>query len=170
MQQSMLDDSSLASTRQMRAFLEKIGPNDRVLVIGDIRQHQAVEAGPPFQQMQEAGMQTSQLDRIMRQKDPELLKAVEHLARNETEVGIKMLAEQRRITELANPRERVGAIARDYAAHPENTIIVSPDNWSRQQINDAVRAALLRTGVLAEDGQTLSTLAHRSDMTGADRT
>ena len=166
----MLDESSLASTRQMRAFLEKIGPNDRVLVIGDIRQHQAVEAGRPFQQMQEAGMQTSQLDRIMRQKDPELLKAVEHLARNETEVGIKMLAEQGRITELANPRERVEAIARDYAADPENTIIVSPDNRSRQQINDAVRAELLRTGALAEDGQTFSTLAHRSDMTGADRT
>jgi len=95
---------------------------------------------------------------------------VEHLARNETEVGIKMLAEQGRITELANPRERVEAIARDYAAHPENTIIVSPDNRGPLQINDAVRAELLRTGALAEDGQTLSTLAHRSDMTGADRT
>ena len=72
----MLDESSLASTRQMRAFLGKLNPDDRVLVIGDTRQHQGVDAGRPFQQMQEAGMQTSQLDKIMRQKDPELLKAV----------------------------------------------------------------------------------------------
>jgi conjugative relaxase-like TrwC/TraI family protein len=43
----MLDESSLASTRQMRAFLEKIRPDDRVLVIGDIRQHQGVDAGRP---------------------------------------------------------------------------------------------------------------------------
>ena len=53
----------------MRSFLGKLNPEDRVLVIGDIRQHQGVDAGRPFQQMQEAGMQTSQLDRIMRQRD-----------------------------------------------------------------------------------------------------
>ena len=57
------------------AFLEKIGPQDRVLVIGDIRQHQGVDAGRPFEQMQDAGMRTSQLDQIMRQKDPELSSA-----------------------------------------------------------------------------------------------
>ena len=124
----MLDESSLASTRQMRAFLDKLNPDDRVLVIGDTRQHQGVDAGRPFQQMQEAGMQTSQLDRIMRQKDPELLKAVQHLANNETEKGIAMLAEQGRVSEITNGQERIAAIAKDYAARPENTIIVSPDN------------------------------------------
>ncbi|MDQ2843199.1 MAG: relaxase domain-containing protein, partial [Acidobacteriota bacterium] len=76
----MLDESSLASSRQMRSFLDKVGENDRVLIIGDTRQHQGVDAGRPFQQMQDAGMRTAQLDRIMRQKDPELLKAVQHLA------------------------------------------------------------------------------------------
>jgi conjugative relaxase-like TrwC/TraI family protein len=166
----MLDESSLASTRQMRSFLSKLNPDDRVLVIGDIRQHQGVDAGRPFQQMQEAGMQTSQLDQIMRQKDPELLKAVQHLANNETVKGIAMLAEQGRVTEIPNGHDRIAAIARDYAANPENTIIVSPDNRSRQQINEAVRAELRKAGGLAEDGQTLRTLTHRSDMTGADRT
>ena len=47
-------------------------------------------------------MQTSQLDQIMRQKDPELLKAVQHLANNETVKGIAMLAEQGRVTEIPN--------------------------------------------------------------------
>ena len=166
----MLDESSLASTRQMRSFLSKLDPDDRVLVIGDTRQHQGVDAGRPFQQMQEAGMQTSQLDKIMRQKDPELLKAVQHLAKNETVKGMAMLAEQGRVTEIPNAHDRIAAIARDYAAQPANTIIVSPDNRSRQQINEAVRFELRKAGALAEHGQTLRTLAHRSDMTGADRT
>jgi conjugative relaxase-like TrwC/TraI family protein len=166
----MLDESSLASTKQMRAFLEKIGLNDRVLVIGDTRQHQGVDAGRPFQQMQEAGMQTAKLDTIMRQKDPELLRAVQHLATNETEKGIALLAEQGRVTQLVSAPERIAAIARDYAAQPANTIIVSPDNRSRQQINEAVRGELLKTGVLAEDGRQFLTLSHRSDMTGPDRT
>jgi conjugative relaxase-like TrwC/TraI family protein len=166
----MLDESSLASTKQMRAFLEKIGLSDRVLVIGDTGQHQGVNAGRPFQQMQEAGMQTSKLDTIMRQKDPELLRAVQHLATNETEKGIALLADQGRVTQLANTCERIAAIARDYAATPEDTIIVSPDNKSRQQINEAVRGELLKNGTLAEDGQQFLTLSHRSDMTGPDRT
>ena len=166
----MLDESSLASTKQMRSFLSKLNPDDRVLVVGDIRQHQGVDAGRPFQQMQEAGMQTSQLDKIMRQKDPELLKAVQHLANNETAKGISMFAEQGRVTEIPNRYDRIAAIARDYAAQPENTIIVSPDNRSRHQINEAVRIELRKTGGLTENGEMIRTLTHRSDMTGADRT
>jgi hypothetical protein len=115
-------------------------------------------------------MRTSQLDRIMRQKDPELLKAVEQLANNNTRQGIDMLASQGRISEIPDREERIVAIAKDYAANPQNTIIVSPDNRSRQQINEAVRAELLHRGLLAEDGKLLRTLSHRSDMTGADRT
>jgi conjugative relaxase-like TrwC/TraI family protein len=166
----MLDESSLASTRQMRAFLEKLKPQDRVLVIGDTSQHQAVDAGRPFEQMQQAGMRTSQLDQIMRQKDPELRRAVELLANNETEKGVALLAEQGRVTEIAGATERIAAIAKDYAAQPENTIIVSPDNRSRRQINEAVRAELQHNGTLAADGHELRVLDHRSDMTGADRT
>lgn len=166
----MLDESSLASTRQMRDLFQKLTPNDRVLVVGDTAQHQGVDAGRPFQQMQEAGMRTAQLDRIMRQRDPELLKAVEHLSKNETCEGIALLHEQGRITEVSNRQERIAAIAKDYAARPENTIVVSPDNKSRQEINEAVRSELLQTGKLQGDGQILRTLSHRSDMTGADRT
>ena len=115
-------------------------------------------------------MQTSKLDTIMRQKDPELLRAVQHLATNETEKGIALLFQQGRVTELAGAPERIAAIARDYAAKPENTLIVSPDNRSRQQINEAVRGELLKAGTLAEDGRQFLTLSHRSDMTGPDRT
>jgi molybdopterin-guanine dinucleotide biosynthesis protein len=68
----LVDESSLASTNQMREFLTRLGPNDRVLLIGDTRQHQGVEAGRPFEQLQEAGMRTATLDQIVRQKDPAL--------------------------------------------------------------------------------------------------
>jgi len=166
----MLDESSLASTRQMRDFLERLKTQDRVLVIGDTNQYQAVDAGRPFEQMQHAGMRTSQLDQIMRQKDTELRRAVELLANKETEKGVALLSEQGRVTEIAGANQRIAAIARDYAAQPENTIIISPDNRSRRQINEAVRAELRRNGTLETDGHELRVLDHRSDMTGADRT
>ena len=81
--------------------------------------------------MQDAGIRTSQLDRIMRQKGPERLKAAELLATNETSAGIKMLPKQGRVTEIADAKDRMEAIAKDYAANPENTIVISPDNRRR---------------------------------------
>jgi len=165
----MVDESSLASTKQMRDFLEKIGPQDKVLLIGDTRQHQGVDAGKPFEQLQQAGMKTAQLDQIVRQKDPELLKAVEHLSRNETAIGIQLLQQQGRVTEIVDEEKRIEAIAKSYAARPENTIIVSPDNASRRQINQAVRRELQALGTLEKDNHSMRVLAPRSDMTGADR-
>jgi len=165
----MLDESSLASTRQMQSFLEKIGPQDRVLLVGDTRQHQGVDAGKPFEQMQEAGMRTSQLDQIVRQKDPELLRAVEHLSRNETATGIQLLQQQGRITEISDPHQRIETIAKDYVARPENTLVVSPDNASRRDINDAIRAELQGNGTVSKDNHAMTVLTQRSELTSADR-
>jgi ATP-dependent exoDNAse (exonuclease V) alpha subunit len=165
----MVDESSLASTKQMREFLEKIGPHDKVLLIGDTRQHQGVDAGKPFEQLQQAGMKTAQLDQIVRQKDPELLKAVEHLSKNETKIGVQMLQQQGRVTEIVDAEKRIEAIAKSYAARPENTIIVSPDNASRRQINQAVRRELQTLGTLEKNDHAMRVLTPRSDMTGADR-
>jgi ATP-dependent exoDNAse (exonuclease V) alpha subunit len=134
-----------------------------------VRQHQGVDAGKPFEQLQHAGMQTAQLDQIIRQRDPQLLKAVEHLSKNETELGVKTLQEQGRVTEIVDPSQRIAAIARSYAARPENAIIVSPDNASRQAINQAVRQELQALGAVDKRDHIVRVLTPRSDMTGADR-
>jgi ATP-dependent exoDNAse (exonuclease V) alpha subunit len=165
----MVDESSLASTKQVRDFLQKLDPGDRVLFIGDTRQHQGVEAGKPFEQLQQAGMKTAKLDQIVRQKDPELLRAVEHLSRGEVAEGIALLEQQGRVTEISDPQKRIASIARNYTDSPGNTIIVSPDNASRREINQAVRAELQARGIVEAENHPMRVLASRSDMTGADR-
>jgi ATP-dependent exoDNAse (exonuclease V) alpha subunit len=67
----------MASTRQMHDFLKSIHAEDRVLFVGDTRQHEAVDAGRPYAQLQEAGMQTAQLTEIIRQQDAALKATVE---------------------------------------------------------------------------------------------
>ncbi len=167
----MVDESSLASTKQMRDFFAKVESGDRVLLIGDTRQHQGVEAGKPFEQLVNAGMKTAQVDQIVRQRNsPELLKAVEHLSRGEIAEGVALLETQGRVKEIADPQQRIAAIARSYAANPDNTIVVSPDNVSRRQINQAVRSELQALGTVASQDHVIRVLAPRSDMTGADRT
>ena len=75
-----VDESSLASTKQVHEFFERLQENERVVLVGDTRQHQAVDAGRPFEQLQEAGMRTARLDEIVRQRDPALKETVEQLA------------------------------------------------------------------------------------------
>jgi ATP-dependent exoDNAse (exonuclease V) alpha subunit len=100
----MLDESSLASTRQMHEFMSRLHRNDRVLLVGDTRQHEAVEAGRPFAQLQEAGMRTVKLDDILRQRDPELKQAVELLAHGQVGAAVESLDRQGRVHEVKGAR------------------------------------------------------------------
>jgi len=164
-----VDESSLAGTRQMRDFLVRLGLQDRVLLIGDIRQHQGVEAGRPFQQLQEAGMRTAKLDQIVRQKDPALRAAVELLAQGKAAAAIDELRRQGRVQEIPDRQERIRTVARMYVDSPQSTLIVSPDNASRRELNLSVRAELRAKGALAHEDHQFRVLIHRQDMTGADR-
>jgi conjugative relaxase-like TrwC/TraI family protein len=165
----LVDESSLASTNQMREFLARLRPCDRVLLIGDVRQHQGVEAGRPFEQLQEAGMRTARLDEIVRQQDPALKSAVELMARGHVSAALDALQQQGRVKEIPNGEERIRAIARSYVEYPDKTLIVSPDNASRRELNAAVRQELKATGTLGPEDHTIRVLVQRQDMTGAER-
>ncbi len=166
----MLDESSLASTRQVHDFVNRLHPNDRVLLVGDRRQHEAVEAGRPFAQLQDAGMKTVKLEEIVRQKDPELKQVVEQLARGEVREAIQNLDRQGRVHEIQGHDERIAAIAKEYAQSPENTLVISPDNRSRMEINERIHAELQRSGLVGNEEHRIRTLVQRQDLTGADRT
>jgi conjugative relaxase-like TrwC/TraI family protein len=123
----IVDESSLASTRQVNKFMHRLEEHDRVIFVGDTRQHQGVEAGQPFQQLQEAGMHTAHLDEIIRQKDPALKQAVEQLAHGHVHEAIDNLRQQGRVHEITNREDRLEAIAKAYAEQPDRTLVVSPD-------------------------------------------
>jgi conjugative relaxase-like TrwC/TraI family protein len=164
-----VDESSLASTNQIRDFLRRLGPEDRVLLVGDKRQHQGVEAGRPFQQLQDAGMQTAKLDQIVRQQDSVLKAEVELLAKGQIAAAIESLKSRGKVNGIADPEERIRTIARNYASDPERTLIVSPDNKSRQELNAAVRHELKANGLIGADDHRFRVLVPRQDMTGAER-
>jgi len=165
----VVDESSMASTRQMHTFVERLRENDRVLFVGDVRQHEAVEAGRPYAQLQEAGMRTARLDEIIRQKDPALKEAVSQLARGEVREAIGNLDRQGRVHEIGDRDERIAEIAREYVRSPERTLVVSPDNQSRQEINREVHRTMQSEGKVSNDEQRVHVFYARQDVTGADR-
>jgi len=165
----VVDESSMASTKQMHTFVERLKENDRVLFVGDVRQHEAVEAGRPYAQLQEAGMRTARLDEIIRQKDPALKEAVEQLARGEVKEAIANLDSQGRVHEIVDRSERIREIAREYVRQPENTLVVSPDNESRREINQHIHRAMQGAGQVKGEEHPVRVLNARQELTGADR-
>jgi conjugative relaxase-like TrwC/TraI family protein len=165
----VLDESSLASTVQMHQFLHRLPPKDRVLLVGDVRQHEAVDAGRPYHQLQEAGVTVTSLDHIVRQQDPQLKAVVEQLSRGEIPRALKHLEDQGRVHEIHDHTSRYHAIADVYVSHPTGTLVVSPDNQSRRDINDVIHAAMQRTGQVAHEEHPIRVLVARQELTGADR-
>ena len=147
----------------------RLNRNDRVLLVGDTRQHEAVEAGRPFAQLQEAGMRTAKLDEILRQRDPELKHAVEQLAQGQVGAAVQSLDRQGRVHEVKERAERMVAIAREYALSPDSTLVVSPDNRSRVEINRQIHEELQSRGIVSRQEHPMQMLVPRQEMTGADR-
>jgi len=165
----VLDESSLASTRQMNEFLHRLGNEDRVLLVGDIRQHEAIEAGRPYQQLQEAGMRTAHLDEIVRQKDQRLREAVEQLAHGQVGEAIATLDQQGRVQQIEDRQERFEEMAREYVRHPEGTLVISPDNESRRELNLLIHRQMQEQGHVNAEEHTCRVLEARQELTGADR-
>jgi hypothetical protein len=165
----ILDESSLASTKQMNELLHRLHGGDRVLLVGDKRQHEAVEAGRPYRQLQEAGMHTARLHEVVRQKEPELKEAVEQLARGDVHGAVANLDQQGRVHEIVGREERLGAIAREYAREPQGTLVISPDNESRRELNTLIHRQMQARGDVNPEEHKLRVLDSRHEMTGADR-
>jgi len=165
----ILDESSLASTKQMNEFLHRMRDEDRVILVGDKRQHEAVEAGRPYKQLQEAGMQTARLYEVVRQRDPALKEVVQQLSRGNVWDAINNLDGQGRVHEIVNRQERLREIAREYAREPRGTLVVSPDNESRRELNSLIHQAMQDRGDARGEEHKFRVLNSRQEMTGADR-
>ena len=166
----VLDESSLASTRSLHKFFARLEPSDKVLLVGDSRQHQAIEAGTPFEQFQKHGMATVKLSEIVRQRKPELKRTVEKLSAREMREAIDSLEQQGRIIEIVSTKQRLKTIASAYCESPDNTLVVSPRNRERVQLNSLIHRQLQRDAKVSRDDHRMAVYVSRQDMTGTERT
>jgi ATP-dependent exoDNAse (exonuclease V) alpha subunit len=169
----LIDESSLLPTRQVNRLLHKAGEEgiERIVFVGDQRQHHAIEAGRPIFQMQQAGMAVARLDTIRRQRDPELRCAVTHAANGEIAESLAILERRGDIREVAGIEQRRSQIAREYAAAHEageRVLVISPANQERRELNQAIRGELIARGHVEAQGQEHTILVNRG-LSGAQR-
>ena len=157
----VVDEGSLASTVQTRNLLRVADKLriPRVVLVGDRKQLDAVDAGKPFAQLQDAGMKTAVMDEILRQKDADLKDAVRASLAGDVRAAFEKLGD--RIAEV-NPDNLAGAAAARWLrlslAQRENTGLMAPSHALRQTVNAHIRERLARDGAIrgpAFDGERL---------------
>ncbi len=145
----VVDEGSLASTVQARDLLRVANAFriPRVVLVGDAKQLDAVDAGKPFAQLQAAGMKTAVMDEIMRQRDPALREAVEASLAGEIVRAFEKLGSN--VAQVKADNIAGAVAARWLALSPEareNTGVMAPSHELRVAINSHIRQRLVREG------------------------
>ena len=145
----VVDEGSLASTVQARNLLRvaKALRIPRVVLVGDQKQLDAVDAGKPFFQLQQEGMKTAVMDEILRQRDPGLKSAVEASLAGNIEKAFQKLGSN--IAEVKADNIAGAVAARWLRLSPEKrekTGVMAPSHELRKDINGHIRERLEREG------------------------
>lgn len=147
----VVDEASLASTQQLRDLLKITDTLNyqRVALVGDIKQLDAVDAGKPFHQLQDAGMTTAVMDEIMRQRNLNVKAAVVEALSGAPAAALERL--DKNILETRNDEMASTAATAWLMLSPErreNTAIMAPTHHLREEINEHIRDSLARDGII----------------------
>ena len=137
----VLDEASMVSNQDFAQFLTMVNAsNSRVVLSGDIAQHLAIEAGKPFEMLQQAGIiKTAYLREIVRQTNPVLKDAVKLTIDHDYAGAAALIASD-------DPRKHV-ARTQESLFIPPNQAIVEIDN---KQVMNAQAGTTLEQALVAD--------------------
>ena len=148
----VVDESSLASSEQMRGLLRVATALrlPRVVLVGDEKQLDGVDAGKPFAQLKRAGMQTAAMDEILRQRDERLKEAVRASLAGEMKTAFAKLGD--RVSQVDRAYLGLDTAERWLELSPrlrEATGVIAPTRALRDEINETVRNRLIEEGAIS---------------------
>ena len=160
----VVDEGSLASTHQARDLLRIAGALrvPKLVLVGDAKQLDAVDAGKPFARLQADGMKTAAMDEILRQRDPDLKAAVEASLTGEIGKAFDKLGPN--VAEVKADNIAGAVAARWLRLSPEERErpgVMAPSHALREGINANIRERLVREGRIAGPAMETACLVSR---------
>jgi conjugative relaxase-like TrwC/TraI family protein len=149
----VLDEGGLVDGLTMQTILEKVKERGaRIAVVGDDKQFASVEAGRALYQLNQKAMEHGEgirLDEMRRGRNAEM-KGLHFSARDNPLESLDRMFANGQVTVYQNDQRRIRAIAKVYAAIPEEerpkTLVLTGTNADRISINKAIREALGHQG------------------------
>lgn len=152
----LVDEAGLVSVREMRDLCRLAARNgNRLLLVGDTKQHTSVEAGDALRCLQRYGrVPVFRLTEIRRQRDPEYRKAVALLARGDAFGAFNQLNRLGAVREVPASSGLWQVAAADYVKtvrQGKSCLAISPVWAEIHEFTAAVREQLKLVGLLARE-------------------
>ncbi len=159
----IVDEAGLVSVREMRDLCRLAAGNDnRLLLVGDIKQHSSVEAGDAMRCLQKfARVPVVRLTEIRRQRDPLYRAAVARLARGDAYGALTHFARLGAVREDSDQRRLFGQAADDYlqtVRSGRSCLAISPVWTEIYDFTAELRKRLKTAWLLARPDRTMPTV------------
>lgn len=176
----VIDEAGMVDARSMNTILRTAQEREtKVVLVGDTRQHEAVQAGRAFDQLMKEGMQTKEISQIVRQKEEKFRELVKELSQGKTDNAINKVKNVGNVYEIKDgnkeasfdcSQERYKKMAELYidGSQRGSILAIAPTNRERQAINEAIRTELKQKGEIAQEGLATQILVNKN-VTGAER-
>jgi hypothetical protein len=155
----VIDEAGMMSTQQLNGILQQANAQNiaRVLLVGDTKQIDSIQAGTPFHLLQNLGMKTARMDDNRRVRNENTLAAVNAIVAKDIKTAFEKLSGR-----ISETKDIAGTAAQSYLSlTPEDrakTAVITPSNATRAAITKDIREGLRESGALKGDDKTLVSL------------
>ena len=168
----VMDEAGMAGSRQMAALLEDAERRGaKMVLVGDTRQLQAIDAGAAFRAIEERAGSAS-LNDIQRQHSIADREAVRDLAAGRAEEALENLSARDRVHEYDTGRqvkEEMGKAIAEDLAQDKKSLGLTGTRREAHDVNEAAREAAREKGLLHGQDVSVSTAAGERQFAEGDR-
>lgn len=166
-----IDEAGLVGSRTMGKVLNIAkDQNARVILSGDVRQHNAVERGDALRLLEtQAGIKTATIGSIRRQRGT-YKEAVEAISKGNTAKGFETLDKLGWVVEESG-ENRYQSLANDYTQavkRGKSALVVSPTHKEGEKVTDSIRSEMRKQGLLSDKERNFTRLRNLS-LTDAEK-
>ncbi|MGV8057599.1 MAG: MobF family relaxase [Smithellaceae bacterium] len=151
----IIDEASMLGSLQTHSMIERAVTDDaRLILLGDMKQLQAIDAGRTFQDAQEKGdIHVVKLSQGIRQKNAYTIKLAE-LTKSKYKINdaVNLINENNKLYERISFNDRRDIILELYKNDPSNSIVVTSTNKEKDVLNSDIRSFLVNNNRIDSNG------------------
>lgn len=136
----VVDEASMVGSRRLYKILSELDSKQKLAIVGDVKQMQAIEAGGIFGSLQRRKLASvSEMSDNVRQKTEHLRRAVELLNQGQADMALAHLDNQGAVHEIKERQELFASAAETYLKSGVDTLGVVESNYDKDAMNELVR-------------------------------
>lgn len=152
----LVDEASLCGIKTMNNIFDTARKlNARVLLSGDPAQHSSPEQGDALRLiLEKSKINPARIDKVLRQKHPDLKQTVELLAKGKSKEAFSRLEKSGAVIEIDDHTERYQKLAQDYAdriSTKNSVLVIAPTHVEGKVLTKSIRQEMKNRGRISKE-------------------